>query len=267
MSDSSFQRPGSEPRSTQENRDGPSAHPVEPVTVEWTATGTSSHESSSAPPGRARRVGVLVACGLVGALAGGLGVAAFTVGPQRPAPLTLTVDHFPREVFGEARGDLESRDAGSTPVIERLDAAFEDQLKAYRFAYGGDGAEFSYGDLLVLTIVNGRLSPTVPVKEGGSGWEAPIVVSLQSADTSCVAEPPEVYGDAPPIEIPLEPGTGTVEVYENNTMVWTDCVLVDEVNNVSLRLAGRIPLEVKDIINASIFNRDELRRIHATLID
>ncbi|MDO5734836.1 MAG: hypothetical protein Q4P15_00010 [Propionibacteriaceae bacterium] len=267
MSDSPFQRPGSEPRSSQENREGTTAHPTEFNTVDLRAATPAPRESRSPQPRGTRRAGALAAAGLVGALAGGLGVAAFTVGPPRPDPLQLTVDQFPREVFGEEREDLQFRDTGSKAVIQRLDAAFQHQLTAHRFAYGGDGAEFRYGHLMALTIVNGRLAPAVPVAGGGVDWEATTVVSLQSGDTSCVAEPPEVHGDRPPIEITLEPGTGTVEMYENDNMVWTDCVLVDTVNNLSLRLSGRLPLEVGDVINASRLNRDELRRIHATLID
>lgn len=267
MSDAPFQRPGSEPRSTQESWDSSSAYTAEPATVDLRIPESPSRESSLTGTTRARRTGALVATGLMGALAGGLGVAAFTVGSPGQDAFPLTVDSFPREVFGEAREDLQFRDADAKAVIQRLDVAFQNQLKAHRFAYGGDGAKFDYGQRLTLTIVNGRLTPTVPVGEDRTDWERPTVVSLQSADTSCVAELPEVDGDSPPMEIPVEPGTGTVVMYEDDHTVWTDCVLVDTKNNVSLRLSGRMPLEAKDIINASGLNRDELRRIHASLID
>ncbi len=93
------------------------------------------------------------------ALLVGVTIGALTIEPPSPAATPINVDSFLRELLGQAREDLELRDGGAEAVIERLDAHFEARLDGYRFGYGGDGAQFSYG----LTTVNGQLAPEVPV--------------------------------------------------------------------------------------------------------
>lgn len=204
---------------------------------------------------------MLVAMGLAGLAVGALGVAALTVDLRPAHPVALTVDSFPREVLGETREDVALRDGGSKAILERLDVQFGKQLTAYRFAFGGDGARFHYGDQLQLTIVNGRMPPTVPVSDDSFAWEAPTVVTLKSRDTSCISEEPR--GEI----VPSEPGGAEAPTIVKNESELTDCVLVDAERNVSLRLVGRDPLGAEDILITAGRFRDELEHIHADLLD
>lgn len=270
MSDAPFQRPGSVPRKTPRSPEASSASPAAPVIHEpLNVSASASAPSHRAPRERGRGRGRVLAASVVGALAGGLFVAFLTVGPPPPAPLALTVNRFPREILGQTREDIAFRDAGAIAVIERLDAQFEFQLRAHRFAYGGDGATYSYGNRLDLTIVNGRLAPSVPVSGDGDDWETPTAVSLQSNSTSCVSQASPVDSDPAPSDFPVEPGTGTTPdvhtVEMDEVRKWTDCVLVDAERNVSLRLAGHVRGSNDAQTTATLY-RDELERIHADLV-
>lgn len=220
----------------------------------------SSSDAPQRAPGARTRVPVLAA--VAGMVAGGLAVAAFTVDPP-PAPIALTIDSFPREVFGELRADVSFRDAGSKAVLDRLDTQFDDQISAHRFAYGGDGATFRYGPHRTLTIVNGRLAPAVPLAGGRDDWEVPTAVSLQAGLTSCVTDLPR-EADEMEEEVFVDPSTGAIESIENDRP-WTDCVLVDTDRNLSLRLSGIAPVDAESTTTAASRYRDELERIHAHL--
>ena len=107
------------------------------------ATATpAAHVPRRAPGGQPRVPVIAAAAGMV---VGGMAVAAFTVDAPAPDHIALTIDSFPGEVRGEVREDVGFRDAGSKAVLARLDAEFDNQLSAHRFAYGSDGAEFHYG--------------------------------------------------------------------------------------------------------------------------
>ncbi len=67
-----------------------------------------------------------------------------------------------------------------------LHSHFAAQLDGYRSAYGGEGAQFRYGDFTTLTIVNGQLAPDVPVSDE-TEWATPTVISLNTRDTTCVS--------------------------------------------------------------------------------
>lgn len=127
----------------------------------------------------------IVAIAVVALLVGG-SVGAFAAYRQTPSPTPITVDSFPREILGMEREDIALRDGGYKPVTDRLDAHFRAQLEGYRFAYGGEGAQFRYGEFMTLTIVNGQLAPDVPISDD-TEWATAMVRSLRTRDTSCVS--------------------------------------------------------------------------------
>lgn len=212
------------------------------------------------------RVRSVIAATLVALLAG-IVIGALTI--DRPIPsIPITLESFPREVLGLEREDVAFRDGNAEAVIERLDSQFEAQLAGYRFAYGGEGAHFRYGDDTSLTIVNGELAPQVPVTEDTeSGSSA--VISLNSRNTRCVSETVIIRTRTRVINAetgsPLETATDYSEGRRSTeSYVWTDCVVLDERRNMSLRLKGQVPGD--DMITAANQFRDELERIHADLI-
>ncbi len=84
-------------------------------------------------------------------------------------------------------------------------------------------------------------------------------------DTFCVSEVRDAEPDQPQDEVFIDPATGTaVNVEELES---TDCVLIDTEHNLSLRLAGAIPLSTDDALTTAAAYRDELERIHDSLID
>lgn len=268
MSDSPFWRPGARPAQA-------SVHPVEirgeepvDVTVEM-SEGEPSHThqppmSPSVPPTRSslrRRGAGLLTAGLLVGVAGG----ALLVPDPPPLPLEITVDNFPAEVLGRQRDDLPWRRGGSTPAVERLDDEFRDQVSAYRFAYGGDGAEFSYGEKYWLTVVNGRLPTVLPTLESdereGSLW----VPVLQTDTTSCIAE--VLTESAPPFDLSevLDDDSKDVFYYIDDARrdALTQCVFYDEQRNLGLALRGFGPAE--ETAEAAERFRAELDRLHADL--
>lgn len=271
MSDEPFQRPGEPLRPTSES------WPYESPTQDYTPASDVDvsmfvdHEQGKSGMPTVRNAGTVrfrsvIALGAVALLAG-VAIGALII--DRPIPATpITVDSFPRELLGLTREDVELRDGGSEAVIKRLDSHFEAQLVGYRFAYGGEGAQFRYGEFTTLTIVNGELAPEVPIS-GDTEWASPSVVSLNIKGTKCVSW--EGISTDQSVVINAETGTlpyaGTEDALmrkSEDSFVWTDCVLFDGPRNLALRLDGGGPGD--DIIGAAGQFRDELERIHAGLI-
>lgn len=226
----------------------------------------SSAERSAGRPGIARFRSV-AAVGLV-ALLVGLSVGALARNQATPTSTPITVESFPRKLLGLTREDFALRGGGSDVVMARLDAHFAAQLDGFRFAYGGDGAQFRYGEFTTLTIVNGQLAPDVPVSDD-TEWATPTVISLNTRDTTCVSWRANNSNGFVFINVktglPLDPIRADGPVREAaETVLWTDCVLFDRQRNLALRLDGRAPSS--DILEAAGQFRDELERIHADLI-
>lgn len=204
----------------------------------------------------------------------GVGVVALLVGLfigavaiERPAPaaVPITVDSFPRELSGERREDVAVREGGFETAIERLDDHFQAQLEGYRFAYGGEGAAFRYGQTYALTIVNGQLAPQVPVS-GDPEPATPRVVSLNSGATSCISRQTEIkVSGSDESGLPVDPTAVSDDPPAElvQMLLATECVLFDRQQNLSLRLSGYAA--GKDVIEAAGRFGEELERLHATL--
>lgn len=263
MSDQPFQRPPDRGHPAQQSQPHVPPIPASVPTAEVSVFVDREPGKPATPTvgrtGTVRFRGVVAASGA--ALLIGVAIGALTI--DRPIPATpITVDSFPREVFGQVREDLDLRDDGNEAVIDRLDSHFEAQLAGYRFAYGGEGAQFRYGDFTTLTILNGRLAPEVPISDD-TEWATPAAISLSTPDTSCVSW--EFTG----FTFETDPDTGVLIDSENSNdvglaKVGTDCVLFDSRRDLSLRLEGENA--GADIIKSAGEFRDELERIHATLI-
>lgn len=209
------------------------------------------------------RFRVVVVVGVIGLLVG-VAIGAIAIDRGGPAAIPITVDSFPQALFGEAREDVELRDGGSETVMNRLDAHFQAQLDGYRFAYGGEGAEFGYGESYWLTIVNGQLAPEVPIS-GDAEWATSSVVSLNSRDTSCVSGEGIQYDIAYESKLPIDPVLiDDLHREAEVESVSIDCVLFDRQRNVSLRLQGQGP--GSDVLKVAGQFRDELERIYIDLI-
>lgn len=265
MSDAPFQRPTENTHATSQT--GSFRQPTPADGVEVSIIVDREQGKSRVAPARAPgtiRVRSVIAATLVALLAG-IVIGALTI--DRPIPSTsITLESFPREVLGLEREDVAFRDGNAEAVIERLDLQFEAQLAAYRFAYGGEGARFGYGDVTSLTIVNGKMAPQVPVTED-TDWGPSVVISLDSKNTRCVSETVIVHSKVLDAETgtPLEAATEYSEVRRSKeSYMWTDCVLLDAQRNLSLRLEGQVPGD--DRMEAANQFRDELERIHANLI-
>lgn len=274
MSDEPFQRPGSSPEG-QHAVPSPvrpevwqPEHALAPEAVVFTA---EVQPVTSEPRGRSPKLGSGLVLGLGGLLVG-LAIGAVFIDTPPPAPVAITLETFPTELFGEPRDDIEWRTAAFKPRVDRLDQQFEDQLSRYRFAYGGDGADFTYAGH-TLAIVNGRLATEIPVSEG-SEWNQSTVVSLDSGETSCVSEDEDALIEiVDEMILPADPNKefgpdAVVAGYahradEESPAMWTECVLFDDQRNLSLRLTGFAPGD--DILAAAASYRDELVAIHADL--
>ncbi len=265
MSDAPFQPPTENTRATSQTESFGQSTPADDVEVSIIVD--REQGKSRVAPARAPgtiRVRSVITATLVALLAG-IVIGALTI--DRPIPNTpITLESFPREMLGLEREDVAFRDGNAEAVIERLDSQFEAQLAAYRFAYGGEGARFGYGDNTSLMIVNGKLAPQVPVTED-TDWGPSVVITLNSKNTRCVSETVIVHSRVLGAEMgtQLEPDTEYSEVRRSRERyMWTDCVLLDEQRNLSLRLEGQSPGD--DRMEAANQFRDELERIHANLI-
>ncbi|MEO7586423.1 MAG: hypothetical protein ABIS84_00185 [Arachnia sp.] len=224
-------------------------------------------DSSAAPrrPGgpESRRVAVAAALS-VGIVAGALVGGPWGLGATRDSPspdaIPVTRDTFPQVLLGETRDDSGPRNGSSNAAADRLDAAFERQLVAYRFSHGGDGATLRYGGRLSLTIVNGVLTPSVPrLGSIGSNWrinDPRRVVSLRSSDVRCVFEP-----EASPDGITAIGDLGGLESDGR-----TECVLLDAERHLSLRIEEVGASRGAGAVATAHSFRDELQRIHADLV-
>ncbi|RMB61610.1 hypothetical protein EAX62_02975 [Tessaracoccus antarcticus] len=204
---------------------------------------------------------VSVTLGVVaGMMLGGVWVSGVVREPDVPPPIPILQDTFPRELMGAQRTDMQLREAGFGPTVERLDREFAEQLAAYRFAYGGDGATLQYGRLLSLTIVNGILPPPLPrdgaVDFNGRARLSSRLVSLRSGNVSCTFEPEPV----------VVPETGLESLGDLSSDGRTDCVLVHAERNLSLRIANPAVARGADASDTAISFRDELQRILDGLI-
>ena len=270
MSDEQFRRPGEAQQPAVESwpYEQPPADdsPVPPTAAEGTPQGLGKPpEKVRSTPRRSVQLPVALGVGTV-ALLTGFTVGAVAIDRPNPPAFPLTVKTFPRELLGKVRNDIEWREGRSEAVIKRLDTNFEDQLRAHEFAYGGEGAKLSYGNFYHLTILNGRLTTTVPTADV-SDWEEPIVVSLKSTTTSCVSSQPPA---AAPYETSMDPDLLPTDedgniIQQVGNLAWTDCVLHDKARNLSLRIEGS--WDAEDILASAGTIRDELERIHADLTD
>ena len=265
MSDAPFQRPTEKTHATSQT--GPLRQPTPADDVEVSIIVDQERAKPRVAPVRPPktiRVRSVIAATLFTLLAG-IMIGALTI--DRPIPGTpITLDSFPRELLGLEREDVAFRDGTADAVIERLDSQFAAQLAGYRFAYGGEGARFRYGDVTSLTIVNGKLAPQVPVSEDTDRGPS-LVVSLNSKNTRCVTETVIIHSRVLGAETgtPLEAVNEYSEVRRSEERyMWTDCVLLDDQRNISLRLEGQVPGDDRTEVSGQF--RDELERIHANLI-
>jgi len=203
---------------------------------------------------------VALVVGVVGALGGGSFVVVMMQPEPSAARIPITLDTFPRNFMGFQRNDLELREAGFGPTVERLDDEFEEQLAAFRFAHGGRGATFGYGRLVTLTVVDGILAPDVP-REGemdsrGLVRETRRFVSLDTSTVSCTFEPEPV----PNANLGME------DFGEFSGIGRSECVLVDEERNLSLRVAHNPRVRGATALEAASTFSDALEALHAQLI-
>lgn len=262
MSDTGFERPGSHPHPPPEHwpYHVPTPEDAEPET--FPGVTDEPAEAHSGPPSRRLRLLAAAAVGvIVGAALGAVWVSGVVREPPTPAPIPITINTFPRELLGASRNDILLRGAGFEPTLERLDAEFDEQRAAFRFAYGGDGASFGYGRLLTLTIVNGILSPSLPregrIDRDGSSTQTRRIISLRRENVSCTFEPKPV----------ANPELGVDDLGDLTSDGRTDCVLVDAERNLSLRIAHVQVAQGQDAFDSATEFHDELERIHASLID
>lgn len=203
---------------------------------------------------------VSLVAGVVGALLGGSFVAVMMQPEPSAVRIPITLDTFPREFMGSQRNDLELREAGFGPTVERLDDEFEEQLAAFRFAHGGRGATFGYGRLITLTIVNGILAPDVPregeMDMGGRVRETRRFVSLDTSTVSCTFEPEPV----------ANADLGMEEFGEFTGIGRTECVLVDRERNLSLGVAHNSRVRGSTALEAASAFNEALEGLHAQLI-
>lgn len=265
MSDHDFERPGGvvrpEPNEWPYHVPTPEAPPGEPQREAEPAEAVMVAPDVDArrPP----RVGVWTAtlvAGVLGVLLGGVVMAVVMQPQQDAASIPISLDTFPQEFMGAERNDLDLREAGFGPTVERLDDEFEEQLSAFRFAHGGNGATFGYGRLITLTIVDGILAPGIPrqgeIDLAGRVRETRRLISLRTPTVSCTFEPQPV----------LNVDRGIEELGEFSSVGHTECVLVDRERNLSLRLAHNRTARGSDSFEAATTFRDALEGLHAQLV-
>ncbi len=204
---------------------------------------------------------MLAITAIVGVLVGGLTTLAVTQPDPMPEPIPITLATFPRELMGTQRNDLELREEGFQPTVDRLDEEFEEQLAAFRFAYGGDGATFGYGFFVELTIVDGIIAPGLPrdgeVDLAGGSRETRRMISLRSPATSCTFEPrPQ-----------LDPEFGIVNLGDFSSTGRSECTLVDRERNLSLRLSHNYFAPDSYAFEAAELFGAALENLHSQLVE
>ncbi|MGV8845965.1 hypothetical protein [Tessaracoccus sp.] len=264
MSDRQFERPGVPPRLKPTNWP---YHPPTPEAPPQSWLEADAPESgAAADPGADelrrrwfRLLVVAVLSAMLGAVVGGVWVAQMLDTPPQPEPVPITLDAFPRELFGAQRNDIKYREKGYPPTVERLDTEFQKQLAAHRFSYGGDGATLNYGLLFELSIVNGLLAPDPPrdgiVDQNGRATERRRLLLLHSGEMSCTFEP----------EFVTNTKSGIDELGDFMSDGRTTCVMVDTVRHLSLRIAHVRDARDVDAFDAATSFRDELLILHANL--
>ncbi|MDO5734838.1 MAG: hypothetical protein Q4P15_00020 [Propionibacteriaceae bacterium] len=261
MGDKEFERPGTPPHPAPGNWPYQAPPPEEPPQAIFPELDDEPPDAVPPPPRRgAKLLVVLVLGAVVGAVLGGVWVAGLKQTSEPPA-ISITLNSFPRELLGKQRNDIELREAGFGPTVKRLDAEFEEQLASYRFAYGGDGAEFGYGRLLTLTIVNGILPPNLPrdgeLDQNGRASRTRRLISLRTSEISCTFEPKPV----------VEPDSNVAQLGDLDSEGLTDCVLRDMGSNFSLRITQVRAMADGDAFSTSASFRDELQKLHGTLVN
>lgn len=214
------------------------------------------------PPMNGVRPWILViSAGVVGALLGGAVVGVMTWSEPDTSSVPITLDTFPREVMGATRNDLELREAGFGPTVERLDDEFEDQVTAFRFAYGGRGATLGYGRLVTLTIVDGIIAPGVPrtgeMDMGGRVRETRRLVSLDTRAVSCTFEPQPVQNA----------DLGLDEFGTLSSTGRTECILNDVERNLGLRIAHSTMVRGSGASEAAERFSQALKKLHVQLTE
>ncbi len=265
MSGSDFERPGAAVRPepvewpyhapTPEDEPGAPFDDMEPLEADVVV-----ETEGGSQPRRVRPWVVALVAGTVGALVGGVVMTA-TIRPEPGAPsVTVTLDTFPREFMGSERNDIQLREAGFGPTVERLNDEFEEQLAAHRFAHGGRGATFGYGRLIDLTIVDGILAPGVPrdgaMDLGGRVRETRRMISLDTSTVSCTFEPQPV----------INTSLGMEEFGDLSGIGRTECVLVDPDRTLSLRVAHNPRVRGSTAPGAAAEFSDALRDLHEQLV-
>lgn len=264
MPESDFERPGvtSHPVPTEWPYHVPTpAPPVDTAESSQVVRDESGVAASAGsrriPSGRVAGIAVLAV--IVGALGGATLTAVLLRPPKAPDPITITLETFPREFMGAERNDVELRDAGFGPTSERLDREFEDQMAAFRFAHGGNGATLGYGLRINLTIADGIIASKVPrtgkADISGTVRETRRLISLRSASTSCTFEPTPT----------LNPETGLQELGDFSVKGLTECILVDTDRNLSLRIAHNPQFSGTDSFGAAAAFSDALEDLHDSL--
>lgn len=258
MTNTPFRRPGSPPGGTTLHPgnssvwDGPNPAPE--------LLELPDDQAPEEPPRSGRRDLALAAA--LGIVVGVVGTAfALTAGDVARDPVPITPETFPREVMGMRRTDLMARDMDNTEVIARVEEHFEQQLEAYRFAHGADGASMYYvvgGSGVEYTIVNAILAPPLPstLQTARSAVEVPVLVSYESDDVVCVVWSDTLSFDASTGEpVPIDPDIASGI---------SSCLLADETRNLSLRLT-EVGVQRHDVVRGAERMADELRRLHEDL--
>lgn len=243
MTDRPFQRPGS---SRQPHSSWP-YHPPSPLPpsqvegegdVASAATESVAASTGPAPPTttirrRAKGTPALVAAGIAGLVIGATitGVLA-SLSFGEPPPRSITVESFPEYVLGRQREDLAAISAGDSEALRRFEARVMAQMPDFQFVHGGEGATVAYGASVSLTIVDGRQALPLPTRAAGrSAGGAPTLVSLESAEVSCIFQP----------EVSLYDSAVLAGEADLTASGFTDCVLNDDARNLSLRLTSLVP--------------------------
>ena len=262
MSHESFRRPGPDSDAASASTPRAADHLAEVEVVHETAVaGTSRRNGSPDLPSRDFKIPATVIVGVAALIVGAVGGALLIYEPV-PQPVPITVDSFPREILEKERDDIRLRENGTRPDLVRLDAQFEDQLNGYRQAYGGEGATLTYKGFS-LTILNGRLATSVPLQPYPASADVTWMVSLRTENTLCVSL------DPPSVEVLDEPIDDTKDVFyfleRGRFDATTECVLVDEDRNISLRLVGS-GWRKRTTQSAEALHK-ELVALHASLLD